>query len=140
METFDINNDRAIISMLTASATGGLAYGIYKTKSYDYTRQEGNLIPLGTFAGGLIGAGFAVLTEAEGTGTLWFTAIGATGGFFLSDWVLRGGKRNEKSSQASNFSFQLNPMGVMGAVNANYLPKTNDPRIGNTIANFRLSF
>lgn len=139
METLDVSNERAIIGMLTAGATGGLAYGIYKTKGYDYTRQQGNLIPLGSFAGGLIGAGFGILVEAEETGFLWLTALGATGGFFLSDWVLRE-TRKDKTSQASNFSFQINPMGVLGAANANLLPKTNDPRIGNTIANFRISF
>ena len=139
MESFEVGNDQVIIGLLTAGATGGLAWGVSKTKGYNYTRQQGNLIPLGAFAGGLIGGGIAVLVEAEGTGSLWLTALGATGGFLISDRVLRGNQK-EKSSQASNFNFQINPMGVMGAFNNNYLPKTNDPRFVNSIANFRLTF
>jgi hypothetical protein len=77
METLDVSNDRAIITMLTAGATGGLAYGVYKTKGYDYTRQQGNLIPIGAFAGALIGAGCGILVEAEETGFLWLAALGA---------------------------------------------------------------
>lgn len=139
METFEFGSDRGAMGLMLLGATGGITYGIYKTKNYNYTRQQGNLIPLGAFAGGLIGAGFGILTEAETTGYLWLTALGATGGFFLSDWVLRDG-RKEKNTSASNYSFQINPMGVMGAVNSNYLPKVNDPRVGNTIASLQLTF
>lgn len=139
METLDVSNDRAIIGMLIVGATGGWPLVSIKQKGYDYTRQRGNLIPIGAFAGALIGAGCGILVEAEETGFLWLAALGATGGFFLSDWVLRE-TRKDKTSQASNFSFQINPMGVLGAANANLIPKTNDPRIGSSIANFRISF
>lgn len=139
METFNMGNERGIVGLMLLGASGGLTYGINKTKGYDYTRQQGNLITLGTYAGGLIGGGIGVLAESEETGMLWLTALGATGGFFLSDYVLKENRKNRNES-ASNFSFQLNPMGVLGAVNSNFLPKTNDPRVGNNIANLRFTF
>lgn len=138
-ETFNIDNERVSVGLALATASAGLTYGFYKTKGYDYSRQQGNLTSLGGFAGGLIGAGIGVLVEAEETGYLWLTALGATGGFFLSDYVMRE-VRKEKSLGASNLSFQLNPMGLMGAANSKYLPKSNDPRVGNTIANLSYTF
>jgi hypothetical protein len=138
-ETFNIDNERVSVGLALATASAGLTYGFYKTKGYDYSRQQGNLASLGGFAGGLIGAGIGVLVEAEETGYLWLTALGATGGFFLSDYVMKE-VRKEKNLGASNLSFQLNPMGLMGAANSKYLPKTNDPRVGNTIANLSYTF
>ncbi len=138
-QTFNMDSPRGIVGLMLVGASGGLTYGISKTKGYDYTRQQGNLISLGTYAGGLIGAGLGVLAESEETGMLWLTALGSTGGFLLSDYVLKENRKN-RSSSAPNFSFQINPTGVLGAVNSNYLPKTNDIRVGNSIANFRLTF
>ncbi|MDX9848043.1 MAG: hypothetical protein RBT74_13755 [Tenuifilaceae bacterium] len=139
MVTFEMNSARGIVGLMLAGASGGLAYGIHKTKGYDYTRQQGNLISLGTYAGGLIGGGLGVLAESEEKGMLWLTALGATGGFLLSDYVLKENRKN-RSSNSPNYSFQINPAGVLGALNSNYLPKTNDIRVGNSIANFRLTF
>jgi hypothetical protein len=140
ISTLEIESTRANVLLGLIGASGGLAYGIRQTKNYDYTFQQGNLISLGAVAGGFVGAGLGALVEAEEDGYMWFTAIGATAGFFATDYIVAGSKK-QRSAGASNFKINLNPGGVLGAFNSEYIPyKPWDPRYSNSIVNMRLSF
>jgi hypothetical protein len=140
MASLEMESIRANIILGMLGASGGLTYGIMKTKNYDYTYQQSNLISLGSIAGGFVGAGLGVLTEAELKGYMWYMSLGATGGFLLTDYILAGSKK-QRDAGASNFKININPGGVMGAFNSDLLPyKQWDPRYSNSIVNMRLTF
>lgn len=141
LASFEAENERAYLTGAILGASAGFALGIHKTKSYDYSRQQGNLIAIGEGAGGLIGAGLGALVEAEYKGFLWLTALGATGGIFLTDFLVKD-MMGSGGQSASNFKFQINPYGLMGSVGKsnNRMQKPFDPRYPNTIANLNWTF
>jgi hypothetical protein len=139
-ETFNIKNQRPILGGVLLGAAAGLTYGINKTKHYNYTRQQANLIALGETAGWLIGLGTVALTDAGDDGFFWLTALGATGGLFLTNYLV---KNNISTSlkKTSNLKMQINPWGVMGAIDQKQIPYTHsDPRYFNSIVNINYSF
>jgi hypothetical protein len=140
ISTFDSEDHRVYISGVILGASAGIALGVYKSKDYNYTRQQGNLIATGEIAGWLIGAGFAVLFESEAKGVLWLTALGATGGLVITDNLLRGSEKSF-STTASNFQFHINPSGLINAFSPSISAyKPCDPRYSNHFASLRLSF
>jgi hypothetical protein len=137
--TLEVENFRLGLSLTLLGTSAGLTYGISKTKTHDFTRQQGNLMATGALAGGLIGAGVGILVEANEKTYMWLTAVGATGGFFLTEQIVKD--KSTGSKGASNFKIQLNPMGVVGAVKPSILPyKPWDPRFSNSLVNLNLSF
>jgi hypothetical protein len=130
---------RAYILGGMLGAAGGLAWGIHRTRSYDYTRQQGNLIVTGGAAGGLVGAAASVLFDANDKASLWLVTLGTTSGFFITDYVLR--ETGVSGFRSSNLNLQVNPYGLLGSVN----PETNpykpwDHRYSNSIVNLRYTF
>jgi hypothetical protein len=103
---------RSGLGILTATAAGGIAYGLYRTSDYDYSTAEGVYIGLGEVSGGLLGLGITYLVTNEITAnqSAWSTTIGATAGFALVDYLVR---RNDVKINPSigNWTFDLNPTG-----------------------------
>lgn len=100
------------LGLLTATAAGGITYGLYRTNNYDYSTADGVYIGLGEVAGGLLGLGIAYLAtdEMSANSSAWATTIGATTGFALVDYLVR---RNEVkvNSSIGNWTFDVNPTG-----------------------------
>lgn len=139
LNTLDVDNFRLGLSLALLGTSAGLTYGISKTKTHDFTRQQGNLMATGALAGGLIGAGVGILVEANENTYMLLTAAGATGGFFITEQIVKD--KSTGSKVASNFKIQLNPMGVVGAIKPSTLPyKPWDPRFSNSLVNLNLTF
>ena len=78
--------------------------------------------------------------EAEGSGYLWLTALGATGGLFLTDLFVQD-KGNSNNLKSSNLKFQINPYGVLGSASKLSSPyKPWDPRFNKNIATIKVTF
>jgi hypothetical protein len=97
-------------SMILGSGAG-LYAGLRKTKNWDYTRSDGNIILLGEIAGGLIGSGISLIAGGNETTFMWLTAAGLVGGFVASDFVIRNPKKDKKTT-GSSFSFDFNPIAL----------------------------
>lgn len=140
LESLDTDNPRSYLTGAAIGATGGLALGILKAKRNDYTRQQGNFIVLGQSAGALIGVGLGALMEVENSGYLWFSALGATSGLFLTDLFVKDFKK-KNDLNSSNINFQINPYGILGLSNKLNSPfKPWDPRYSNSIATIHYTF
>lgn len=105
----DLNLNRGVVALIAASSMMGLGYGIYHTNGVNYSRQQGNVVGLGTFAGGLAGAGIMALTESE---SIILPTIGALCGFIVTDRLIRKeiGKENGKNGLTMNLDFNPFPL------------------------------
>jgi hypothetical protein len=140
--TFNVDGSeypRAYLLGGMLGAAGGLLGGIYRTKNYDYTRQQGNLIVTGASSGALFGGAAAILFNANEKATLWLITLGATGGFLTTDYVLR--EKGISGFRSSNLRLQVNPYGFLGSIK----PETNpykpwDHRYSNSMVNLSYTF
>jgi hypothetical protein len=140
LESFEISNDRVNATLMLAGASAGLWYGINKTKRYNYTRQQGNLIATGGLAGGLVGAGVGILMDANDKTYLWLTSLGALGGFLVTDALVKVTEDTGIKS-ASSLKLNLNPIGLVNASGKFNSPnKQRDPRYQNSIINLSYTF
>ena len=76
--------ERLVAGLVLGGALGGLVLGDWLVRPRDLGAGQGLLVDLGTIAGGLLGAGVAVLTasdEPDETALLLLTTAGAWGGF-----------------------------------------------------------
>ncbi|HNV82513.1 MAG TPA: hypothetical protein PLO02_11680 [Tenuifilaceae bacterium] len=140
MNSLDVDKKQAYLAGSLLGSASAIAYGIYHTRDYNYTRQQSYLIGLGEGAGGLVGAGLSVIAEANDKGTLWLIALGATSGLVLTDYLVKDTDQSTKM-HASNFRFQFNPNGLLFALK----PQTNpfkpwDYRYSNSLVNISYSF
>jgi hypothetical protein len=108
--------DRAIATALTVGGLAGLVAGDFTlVRRYDHSPSQGRLMVAGGLAGGLMGAGVALLTG--GSQARWsaysaaFTTVGAAGGIALSQRYL--GPRADGAMRIGGIS--LEPMGVVAA-------------------------
>jgi hypothetical protein len=79
------SDDRAITALVTAGYLTGLLVGDrLLVRQHDFTESEGRLTQLGTLAGGLIGLGVSVMSDADETAALTLVAVGGFGGMALT--------------------------------------------------------
>lgn len=105
----DMDLSRGVAAIITASSLIGLGYGINHVNGINYSRQQGNMVGLGTLAGGLAGAGIAALTNSE---SVIIPTIGALCGFVITDRIIRKdiGKSINKKGLAMNLDFNPFPL------------------------------
>jgi hypothetical protein len=112
----DDNGGKIFLGSITAASIGGMAYGLYRTKNFNYTAAEGAYIGLSEIAGGLVGLGVGFLIDSDFSSETIFvsSAVGATAGLLLVDNYIR--KRSLKmNTSIGNLDFGFNPMGVSAA-------------------------
>lgn len=139
-ESLNIESDQLYVGLTLLGPSVGIAGGILKTKNYNYSRQQGNIIAIGEGAGGLVGIALAVLTDASFEGYLWAGAIGGTAGFFVTDYLVKD-SFGSQGSNTSGLNFHINPYGILGAFDKSNSPyKPWDPRYNSSIVNLNLTF
>lgn len=109
-------SDRAIATALTVGGLAGLVVGdLTLVRRYDHSRPEGRLVVAGGLAGGLMGAGVALLTGgSQSKWNAWSAALttaGAAGGIALSQRYM--GPKGDGALRLGALSLQ--PMGVVAA-------------------------
>lgn len=121
---------RGALGAILLSSAVGLKVGLNKIKAYDYTSGQANIMLLGTLCGGLFGAGVVAVVDidAEGEAYLVGSVLGATGGFLLSDYVIRKGA---KGGGLGALKVNFNPLAL--APGFSKLP-TAQPKIQNPSA------
>jgi len=91
----------------------GLKLGLMRTKTYDYDNFEGYLVGSGQVAGGLLGLGLVYLFIGENSSNvspyLWASSIGALGGFWFTDKVVRNQNIGRRKKDVGSLHFELNP-------------------------------
>ena len=88
--TVDASNDRATFGATTAGFLAGVFAGDrLLVRRYDHTAAEGRLFAVGATAGGLMGLGMALATEADdATAVTALVALGAMGGAGLTTNIM----------------------------------------------------
>lgn len=93
---------RTVAAVLTAGAVAGAVLGDrLLVRRWDHSPEDGQMVALGATAGGLMGAGVAVLTgathERVSPATAAFAALGAAGGIlFVETWKAPPGDAGAK--------------------------------------------
>ena len=110
------NEVKITLSSISLLSAGGLAYGLHRTKDYNYSTAEASYIGLSEIAGGLlgIGVGYLVFSDFKSEIALVFASTGATMGLLLMDNFLRNKNMNIQTS-IGNVDFNFNPIGVTNA-------------------------
>lgn len=79
------SDDRAVNALVTGGyLTGVLVADRWLVRRYDFTESEARLTQLGTLAGGLIGLGVSVMSDAGETAALGIVAVGGFAGMALT--------------------------------------------------------
>jgi hypothetical protein len=79
------SDDRVITALVTAGyLTGVLAGDWMLVRQYDFTEGEARLTQLGTLAGGLIGLGVSVMSDADEIAALALVSVGGLAGMALT--------------------------------------------------------
>ncbi len=139
-ELFNVKNDKTYMKGFVIGSAAGVAIGVNRINKLNYSRQQGFLIATGELAGGLIGTGVGVLLDASFRGKVWLGALGATGGFLITDRILRPSKQVFEAS-AFDFNLQLNPYGLLGVFNQEVsIFKPWDPRYSNSLIGLNMQF
>jgi len=87
---------------VTLAGTGGLALGHLLVRKRDFTKSQGNIVVLGSFAGSLFGGGLAVASDASSDAAVLLQAVGSLAGTALTYGVFAGdAKRQARRNQAS---------------------------------------
>jgi len=118
MNSITEDHPRGMVLSMMAGSLVGLGLGVNKTKSCDYTNQQGNIVTLGTFAGYLTGAGFGYLLESEPKGYLILTTLGAVSGFLITDKIVKKDFGTNNKSGLS-FNIDVNPYSIYGLLGNN---------------------
>lgn len=116
-EEYDVNEIKIMLGSMSLLSAGGMAYGLHRTKDYNYSTAEGSFIGLSEIAGGLLGIGVGYLVSNDGLESetaLVSASIGATTGLFFMDNFLRNRNMNIQTS-IGNVDFGFNPIGVANA-------------------------
>lgn len=100
---------RFVAGTLTASALGGLAAGTVLLRDRDFTKSEGNLIALGTYAGGLIGSALAAVGETEEEGAFVLSTLGSALGFGISIGLFSADAERRASTATSALDLRITP-------------------------------
>lgn len=118
------NKDDRLVSSAVAVGSGlGLWYGNKLAADYDFSREQGNYIMYSTVAGFATGYGaaysfFGNLTESNLKPYAILGTLGAIGGFsIMFNYLKDDAKILKAESQASNVSFQFNPIGIASYMN-----------------------
>ena len=116
-DNFDDTEVKIMLGSMSALSAAGLAYGLHRTKDYNYSTAEGSFIGLSEIAGGLLGIGVGYLISNNGLESetaLVSASIGATTGLFFMDNFLRNRNMNIQTS-IGDVDFSFNPVGVANA-------------------------
>jgi hypothetical protein len=114
-----------LISM--AANVGGIAVGSALVHGRKLSRAEGNYVALGTLAGGLIGAGFGVLSHDAQAASI-MTALGASAGYFIVAGAVSGNTPKKESNM------QISPN--LGALGGLFSPSHSAPGLLNLSMRF----
>jgi len=110
------------VSFMSATALA-LGAGHLLTRETNFSKVEGGLVVLGTWVGGLLGAGTGILIDSENYATsLRITSFGATLGWAISYLYFKNNRLdgglfglNSRKKSRSHFDFQFNPV-ALGAM------------------------
>lgn len=80
----DTWEDQTLAILLSGAGTGGLALGRRLVRDHTFTRQEGNLVFLGSSAGSLLGLGMAAALGMGEEGANVSQAVGSLAGFSIT--------------------------------------------------------
>lgn len=109
----DDDDIRVLGAALLAGSIVGLRAGERALDGHDFSAGQAILVDLGTIAGGLLGAGLAVLASPEDSGDatsyLTLAAIGANLGFLATFASLSDDARQRADRRAGALDLQLNP-------------------------------
>jgi len=100
---------RFVAGTLTASALGGLAAGTVLLRDRDFSKSEGNLIALGTYAGGLMGSALAAVGESEAEGALVLSTLGSVLGFGISIGIFAEDAERRARTATSALDLRITP-------------------------------
>lgn len=100
---------RFVAGTLTASALGGLAAGTVLLRDRDFSKSEGNLIALGTYAGGLMGSALAAVGESEEDGAFVLSTLGSVLGFGISVGIFAEDAERRATTAASALDLRITP-------------------------------
>jgi hypothetical protein len=89
-------NSRLAAGVLLATTTGGLFLGERLVRNFAFTREQANVISLGTWAGALLGYGLSAAAEMDDRTTTTLGLLGAGAGFALTYGVLVGDARTAR--------------------------------------------
>lgn len=79
------SDDRGVTALVTAGYLTGVFVGDRAlVRRYDFTESEARLTQLGTLAGGLMGLGVSVMSDASETAALGLVALGGVAGLALT--------------------------------------------------------
>lgn len=105
------HEENAVVAGAMAGELAGIGLGHHLLRGTDFSTGQGVLVNVGEFAGGLFGLGMAILTDSHDEGTLYWSAAGATGGFFLTYYLLEGEARTPE--RGSSLNLRVCPEGLL---------------------------
>ncbi len=146
LSNLDVADENTWIASSILSSMGGLTYGIFRAKGYNYSIQQTGLIGLGTTGGALLGLGVSILTIDNPESAFLVSSLSATAGFALTDWFVRKDEPHRKQNAKMKFKLELNPYAIgQFATGKNEMAKNYSlsPEVNlnlNQFATFRLTF
>ena len=113
--TLEPESEKTILGVMILGSAAGLKLGLMKAIRFDYTEGEGTLIGLGSIAGGLTGLGsvYVISENAPAEAYFWAAGLGATGGFLLTDYLVRS---RQVSRRLGNLRIHLNPLALRSSL------------------------
>ena len=103
----DVEGGQFVAGLLTTTGVGGLALGHVLIRDRDFTKDEANLVFLGSTAGSLLGGGLAALSDAEGSAVAVMQALGSATGFGITYSLFGSEARQRTSISAAGMDVKL---------------------------------
>lgn len=107
----NVDGEQAPALAVTAAGVAGLAGGRLLVRDRDFTKSQGNIVVLGSFAGSLFGGGLAAAADAGGSGVAVLQAVGSLTGSMITYSVFAGEaeRRAQRSSAGLNLDLDVTP-------------------------------
>lgn len=107
----DIDDVRTNASLITGFGLAGLGLGAALVRDRDFSTYEANIVTLGTYAGALMGGGFATLGDTSGDTITVMQAIGSALGFGITYGLFasEAQQRARSSTAGIDLDMQITP-------------------------------
>lgn len=105
------DEENVVIASAMAGELAGIGLGHHLLRGKDFTTGQGVLVNVGEFAGCLFGLGIGALADAHDEETIYWSAAGAAGGFFVTYYLLEGEARTPE--QGSSLNLEVCPQGLL---------------------------